>query len=138
MLQLLQNNDQDNNHQDETNRDNQKIFKKIHEDANRAEQEDNKTKQDDKQIEQDNKKNVQAHSVQKRPAFSSKNLCSNTNWWKWLTTLDSQRVKITQNICKDMMKLMGYTEIQTNKDVNPTSLTTSFCLNQDITFCKPA
>ena len=87
------------------------------------------TNKDDAKIEQE------VHSIQKRISFSIKPLHSNTNWWKWLLTLSVERVIETQNVCRHMMKVMGYTEIQTIKDIEPASLIKSFCPNQNITFC---
>ena len=90
---------------------------------------EDETNKDDKKIEQ------KSRSIQKRNPFSTKNLHSNTIWRKWFSSLSIERVLETQNICRDMMKVMGYTEIHTNKDIDSASLITSFCPNQNITFC---
>ena len=87
------------------------------------------TIKDDKKIEQESRR------IQKRNLFSTKSLHSNTNWWKWLSSLSIERVLETQNVCRDMMEVIGYTEIQTNKDIDSASLITSFCPNQNIAFC---
>ena len=129
----LQKDNQDDDNQNKENKDNQnnKHTSQI------IQQDDKKIQQDDKKINQDDKKIERVYSVKKNPAFSTKNLRSSINWWKWLATLDIQRVKITQDICKDMMKVMAYTEIQTYEEVDPASLITNFCINQNITFCNP-
>ena len=70
-----------------------------------------------------------------RKPFASRKLNSRSNWWKWLKNLSIETVIETQHLCRDMMKLMGYTAIHSKKDIDLASLITNFCLNQNITFC---
>ena len=60
---------------------------------------------------------------------------TSANWWKWMKSLNFQKVENTQNVCKEMMEIMGYIAIQDTENKGPVDVITDFCPNRNITFC---